>query len=183
MYRHLISVLWALWCAYWLAASAWAKRTARREDFRSRLSHLIPLAVGVWLFLRAPVLHQRFLPQWPGWSWLGAVLVAAGLGWAAYARVHLGRNWSGMVTLKRDHTLITSGPYRWTRHPIYSGILLAILGTALALGELRALLGFVLVTASFVRKLSIEEQFMATQFPAQYARYRAQVPALVPKLF
>jgi protein-S-isoprenylcysteine O-methyltransferase Ste14 len=147
------------------------------------LSHLIPLAFGVWLFVRAPVLHQRFLPQWPGWSWLGAVLVVAGLGWAAYARVHLGRNWSGIVTLKQDHTLITTGPYHWTRHPIYSGILLAILGTAVALGQLRGLVGFVLVAASFMRKSRIEERFMTAQFPAEYARYRAEVPALVPKLF
>jgi protein-S-isoprenylcysteine O-methyltransferase Ste14 len=183
MYRHLIPALWGVWCVYWLVASAWAKPAARRESLRSRLSHLIPLAVGVWLFVRPPLLHQRFLPDWLGWYWLGVVLVAAGLGWAAYARVHLGRNWSGVVTLKQDHTLITTGPYRWTRHPIYSGLLLALLGSALALGELRDLVGFALVTASFVRKLAIEEQFLAGQFPAEYRRYRSQVAALVPKLF
>ena len=85
-----------------------------------------------------------------------------------------------MVTLKQDHELIRSGPYRWVRHPIYTGLLLAILGSAIALGEWRGLIALVLVAAAVLRRIAIEERFLTQQFGAAYARYRAEVPALVP---
>ena len=107
-------------------------------------------------------------------------LAAAGLAFTVWARVHLGRNWSGSVTLKEGHELILSGPYAWVRHPIYTGLLMALLGSAVACGELRAAIGLGVVAAAFVRKLRIEERFMRESFPQQYPRYCAQVPALIP---
>ncbi|MBV9755552.1 MAG: isoprenylcysteine carboxylmethyltransferase family protein, partial [Alphaproteobacteria bacterium] len=89
-------------------------------------------------------------------------------------------NWSAEATIKQGHELVRTGPYRWTRHPIYSGILLAFLGSAVALGEWRGLVALALITASFLHKLGIEERLMATRFPDAYARFRAEVPALVP---
>ena len=80
--------------------------------------------------------------------WLGLIMVAAGIAFAVWARHYLGRNWSGTVTVKQDHELIRSGPYRLVRHPIYTGLLLAILGTAVAFGEWRGLLAFALLTGS-----------------------------------
>jgi protein-S-isoprenylcysteine O-methyltransferase Ste14 len=94
--------------------------------------------------------------------------------------VHLGRNWSAAVTLKHAHELIRSGPYARVRHPIYTGLLLAFLGSAIACGEPRALLGVAIILFAFVRKLRIEETLMRATFPAEYARYRAEVPALLP---
>ncbi len=140
----------------------------------------MPLLIAIWLFGSARVLQGRFLPRWDGWWWLGAVLVVAGLAWTMYARAVLGRNWSGTVTLKQEHELVRSGPYRWTRHPIYTGLLLALLGTAIALGEWRGVVGFLLVAVAFGYKLRVEERFMMSAFPAEYPRYRAEVPALVP---
>jgi protein-S-isoprenylcysteine O-methyltransferase Ste14 len=84
------------------------------------------------------------------------------------------------VTLKEGHELIRSGPYAYVRHPIYTGLLVALLGTAVACGELRALIGLAVVAAAFVRKLRIEERFMRESFPEQYARYSSEVPALIP---
>ena len=107
-------------------------------------------------------------------------MLAAGLGFAVWARRCLGRNWSGIVTVKQGHELIRSGPYALVRHPIYTGLLLAILGTASAIGEWRGLIAFVLITAGFVLKLRIEEDFISETFGEQYARYRAEVPALIP---
>ena len=107
-------------------------------------------------------------------------MLAAGIAFAVWARHYLGRNWSGTVTVKQDHELIRSGPYRLVRHPIYTGLLLAILGTAVAFGEWRGLLAFALLTGSLLLKLRVEERFMGESFPNEYARYRAEVPALIP---
>jgi protein-S-isoprenylcysteine O-methyltransferase Ste14 len=85
-----------------------------------------------------------------------------------------------MVTVKHDHELIRSGPYALVRHPIYTGLLLALAGSALMLGNWRALVGFALIAGALVRKLRIEERFMAQQFGEDYARYREQVAMLVP---
>ena len=106
--------------------------------------------------------------------------IPAGIAFAVWARQYLGRNWSGTVTVKQDHELIRTGPYRLVRHPIYTGLLLAILGTAVAFGEWRGLLAFALLTGSLLLKLRVEERFMSESFPEPYARYRAEVPALIP---
>ena len=102
-----------------------------QESFASRLSHVIPLALGAGVVGSAacarPWLAARFLPRRRGLVLLGFVLVALGLAFAVAARIWLGGNWSSIVTLKQDHELIRSGPYRWVRHPIYTGLLLAVL--------------------------------------------------------
>jgi protein-S-isoprenylcysteine O-methyltransferase Ste14 len=111
---------------------------------------------------------------------LGLLMVIAGLAFAIWARVHLGRNWSGTVTVKENHELIRSGPYAIVRHPIYTGLLLAILGTAIVVGEWRGLLAFCFLTIALVLKLRREERFMEESFPDTYPSYCAQVPALIP---
>lgn len=183
----LISGLWVLWLLYWLAAAFRAKPVARREPIGSRILHTVPLLIAIWLFLGDGVprgwLHARVLSASPGWYWIGVALVFAGLAWSVAARIYLGGNWSGAVTLKRGHELIRSGPYRWTRHPIYTGLLLAFAGSVVAMNEWRGVLGVVLAAIAFTRKLTVEEHFMAAQFPAEYAAYRAEVPALVPSPF
>jgi protein-S-isoprenylcysteine O-methyltransferase Ste14 len=186
VYSRLILVLWLLWCVYWFAASVRSKPTVRQESFASAALHRVPLLLAVALFLvhrgRLGWLGARFLPRNEAlfWFWLGTVMVAAGLGWTVLARVYLGGNWSSGVTVKRDHELIRTGPYRWTRHPIYTGILVAFAGSAIALGEWRGLIALALAVLAFLRKSAVEERFMMAQFPAAYPRYRAEVPALLP---
>ena len=183
LYRRLILGLWFTWAVYWFASAAGAKATRRRESPGSRLAHLIPLAAGgALLAWDAPAgwLAQRL---WRGSSLfcgVGVALIAAGLAFAVWARVHLGRNWSGTVTVKKGHELIRSGPYRWVRHPIYTGILAAVLGTAIASGTVHGAIGFLIIAVALLRKLRIEEAFMRETFPGEYERYAAAVPALVP---
>jgi protein-S-isoprenylcysteine O-methyltransferase Ste14 len=183
-YRYLFPVMWLSWAAYWLAASLNAKATTQREASTSRLLHIaIVLVAGFLLWLpRSPVaaLGVRFLPlaDWP--FWLGAALTLAGLLFTVWARVHLGRNWSATITLKQGHDLITSGPYRFVRHPIYTGLLLAFVGLALARGEWRGILAVVIVFGAFWRKLRIEERWMRAQFGGAYEEYSKRVAALVP---
>jgi len=97
-----------------------------------------------------------------------------------WARVHLGGNWSGIVTLKEDHELVRRGPYRWVRHPIYSGLLLAIAGSAVVRGEWRGFLALAIAFAALWRKLKLEERWLGETFGEQYAAYRRRVSALIP---
>lgn len=183
----LLPLLWAAWLIYWAVASRDVKQTQRHESRASLLSHHVPLIAGALLLaipgILGTTLEDTFVPHTDAWRWIGTTLVALGLGFAAAARAWLGGNWSSTVTLKRDHELIRSGPYRFARHPIYTGLLLAIAGTAIMLGTWRALIGFALIAIALVRKLTIEEKFMAEAFGEQYARYRAEVAALVPFVF
>ena len=178
------AVLWLAWLAYWIIAARNVKATRRREPYASRLGHavLTILAAALLAFNRQPFewLDARFLPETIVAYWLGLFMVAVGLAFAVWARVHLGRNWSGRVTVKEDHELIRTGPYGIVRHPIYTGMLFAILGTAIAFGEWRGLIAFGLLTASLILKLKMEERFMGETFGDQYARYRGEVPALIP---
>ncbi len=97
-----------------------------------------------------------------------------------WARRTIGGNWSSVVTLKQDHELVTNGPYRYVRHPIYTAILTMFLGTAVATGQLGGFLGLALCSLSMWIKLRQEEKLMMRHFPQQYPAYRARVKALVP---
>jgi protein-S-isoprenylcysteine O-methyltransferase Ste14 len=183
----LLSGLWLAWAAIWFIAAHNVKAASRKESFGSRALYIAPLLVAVLLMVsrRLPFdwLYLHFLPTSAAIQGLGIILVAAGLGFAVWARLHLGRNWSSQITLKQDHELIRSGPYGVVRHPIYSGLLVAILGTAIAIGEWRTLVALACVLLAVLRKLSVEERWLGELFPDAYARYRQEVPALVPFIY
>jgi len=184
IYRWLFPIVWFVFIAFWIAMARGGKAVAERESAYSRLSHYLPLAIAIYL-LAAPhvpvgVLDQRFASPSLWLVQLGAALTIAGVAFAMWARMWIAGNWSSDVTLKRDHELIVAGPYCWVRHPIYTGILLALSGTALAVGEWRAALAVALAAVAFWRKLRIEEAVMRRQFGEAYARYAERVPALIP---
>jgi protein-S-isoprenylcysteine O-methyltransferase Ste14 len=186
IYAYLIPIIWLVWLGYWFAAARDVKATARHESFASRMAHIVPLIIAVALFwlnhLPLPLLYARFLPATALGFWIGTAIVVAGLAFAIWARVFLGRNWSGTVTLKEQHELIRGGPYRWVRHPIYTGLLFAFLGSAIALGQYRGLLAVLIVFVALWRKLRMEERWLTEIFGDQYVRYRREVAALVPFL-
>ncbi|HEY5254881.1 MAG TPA: isoprenylcysteine carboxylmethyltransferase family protein, partial [Acidobacteriaceae bacterium] len=125
-------------------------------------------------------LYRHLYPNLLGVQYVGVLLLLLGLLFAVWARFVLGRNWSGIVTVKEDHTLITRGPYAWVRHPIYTGILLALLGTAVTLGTILNFVEVPVVAFAFWLKLRTEERFMLETFGEQYAAYRHHVKALIP---
>jgi len=184
LYRQLILLLWLAWGAYWIVSAVGAKATVRRESLGSRLMTIVPLLVGSallgWHAASGGWLGVRLWPPSLTASSIGVAALAAGMAFAVWARVHLGRNWSGQVTVKQGHELIRSGPYAFVRHPIYTGLILAVLGTAIAMGTVAAALGTLIIAASFVLKLRREEVFMRETFPGEYQRYSARVPALIP---
>jgi protein-S-isoprenylcysteine O-methyltransferase Ste14 len=175
---------WITFAIVWLAAAFTNKPTERSQDRTSRLSYLIVLLIGSLLLLHTPlhegVLSRRFVPRSLLLGYIGLALTVAGVAFAIWARFIIGRNWSGRVTIKKDHELVRTGPYALVRHPIYTGVLCALAGTALGIGELHALLGLPLVFIGFVIKSRMEEKFMSEQFGEEYARYRQQVKALIP---
>ena len=181
-----IIVLWVAWAAYWAVSLANVKATARRTSGLSQFAYSAPLWLVAWLLIgrRFPigVLNEPFMPAGPVGALAGVLLIAVGLGFAVWARRHLGGNWSATVTVKADHELVTSGPYALVRHPIYTGLLVALLGTAIANGEWRGLVAVAIAAAAFAYKLSLEERWMVETFGSEYRDYRKKVAALIPFL-
>ena len=147
-----------------------------------RMQHVLPSVVGFFLMFhgwRYNILLGRLYHS-PVVQALGTVLAIAGLLFAMWARVHLGRNWSAAVTSKEGHELIRSGPYRIVRHPIYAGLFLAVLGTSITAETGDALIGFFVISIAYLIKLKREENVLAVEFGDQYEEYRREVPALLP---
>jgi protein-S-isoprenylcysteine O-methyltransferase Ste14 len=179
-----IDSTWMLVGIYWLIGALRSKPVARREEWPSRLFHLAIMTLACFLLFhdaaRVGFLGSRFLPESDGIGWAGLCLTVVGCAFAVWARARLGTNWSGMVTRKRGHELVRSGPYALVRHPIYAGFLLAILGTALARGEDRGLVALVLAFVGWFTKARKEERFLVEAFRDDYAGYRREVRQLIP---
>ena len=183
--RQWIDALWLLFGLYWLISAIRRKRTKQRETVLQRLGYMLPLVAAFYL-LSQPGAHYgwlgaRFAPDSPIVEWIGVALTAAGVGVAFWARWHLGTNWSGTVTLKEGHELIRSGPYRTIRHPIYTGILLALLGTATTAGEVRALLAVGITWVSFYVKARREESFLAQEFGPGFTEHLRHTGMFLPR--
>jgi len=177
--------LWVAWALYWFIAAQSVNAAKSSEGVLLRLTHLVPLASGFFLifheaprpFIYGPLYHAAPL------RWLGAALTFAGLLFAVWARVHLGKYWSGIITLKEGHELIRTGPYRLVRHPLYTGFLSAVAGTALAVGTGDALAGFVVILVAYLIKMHREDSLLAATFGESYRLYKKEVRALVPFVY
>lgn len=182
---NVVQFSWAVWLASWMVAAHWSSRTERRANIRSEFLYRAFTAVGAVLV---------FIPH-PPWMWMRAVawqpdtaidwmfvgLVLCGLIITWWARVALGRLWSSGVTRKVRHEVITAGPYRVVRHPIYSGIILSIMATATIRGTEAAYVGAVLIALGLFIKARVEEQFLRRELGEElYGAYARRVPMLVP---
>lgn len=125
-------------------------------------------------------LNVRVVPYIDAVAAVSAILCAAGLAFCLWARATLGRNWSGIVTVKEDHELMVRGPYALVRHPIYTGLLAMFVATALVYGHIGGIVAVALVFVSFWIKLNDEEKVMLKQFPDQYPAYQQRVKRIIP---
>jgi protein-S-isoprenylcysteine O-methyltransferase Ste14 len=185
VYEWFFPVVWAAYLIYWQIAAAGAKANQRIESVASRVLRTIAFFIGILLLcwprrLPVPFLYRHFLPRGEWTFWLGAAITVGGLLFAVWARVVLGANWSRSVTIKQGHELITAGPYALVRHPIYTGLLTAFAGTAIATTQMRGLLAFALIFFSLLYKLRLEEKWMRTAFGATYVEYSRHTAALIP---
>jgi protein-S-isoprenylcysteine O-methyltransferase Ste14 len=177
----IIVALWVVFYTFWLISAIGVKKAVRVMP-KGRLAGL-RLAIIIAAILLVRFLRKRQVPLiHPSHHVLGVVglvLCLAGLGFAVWARLHLGRNWGTPMSLKEGHELVTSGPYQYVRHPIYSGILLALVGSGLAAGLFWLLL-FIIICPYFAYSAKTEERLMAMQFPDKYPEYKKRTNALVP---
>ena len=182
-----INLAWVIFGLYWLVSAFKRKATKKRETYLQRLVYTLPLLAGFWFLFRpethnVAVLGARFVPLSAAAQWTGVALTMSGVAIAIWARWHLGTNWSGVVTLKEGHELIRTGPYRTIRHPIYTGILLALLGTAVTIGEVRGLIGVAIGWLSFYIKARREESFLTEEFGPAFAEHQRHTGMFLPKL-
>jgi protein-S-isoprenylcysteine O-methyltransferase Ste14 len=191
----IVSIAWVVMILYWLISAFSAKKNILRskswaKSFWVRILFVVAVVwvfqvSGLWESMKGSGAYPGGAGLVPGVAWLvplGAALTLAGIAFAIWARVHLGRNWSGVPSIKKDHELVTSGPYRFVRHPIYTGIIAALLGTAFVDG-LPWLVAFVIFGIVFVMRIPVEEKFMMQFFPDQYPEYRKRTKALVPFVY
>jgi protein-S-isoprenylcysteine O-methyltransferase Ste14 len=175
---------WFTFLAIWLISALTTKRAVKRFSGPSRTVQVVLMFVAYFLLFDPQTavgfLDWRFISRSDASTWTGIGMTLAGLLFAVWARIFIGRNWSSAITVKQDHQLIRTGPYAIVRHPIYAGLLVAILGTAIAIDEVRGLIAVALATVSFWMKSQVEERFMTEQFGAEYASYKRDVKALVP---
>lgn len=174
--RSAVGVIWLVFWLYWLVEAVRAKKSARgRSGVRFRLAVLIALLVIVRLVrIRALAIHSLVI------AGIGVAIVVCGLALAVWARAHLGRNWGMPMSQKDEPELVTSGPYRLVRHPIYTGLILGLLGAALTVN----LIGLVVVAAAggyFYYAATVEEKNLTASLPG-YATYRAGTKMLIPFL-
>ena len=177
----------AMWCVieiYWDVAKKNIAADTGSESRGSRWLHLLLTSVAqVLIFLPVHGLRQRYLPASAIVTATGLTLNALSLVLAIWSRRRLGRYWSGKITIKVDHQLICSGPYRLIRHPIYTALLGLYFGTAIVSGELHALIGWVLVLIAYLRKIRLEEANLLKAFGEEYRSYRGESWALLPGVF
>lgn len=180
----IIGFIWAIFIIVWLISALTAKRTASRKSGALLARILIALCVVVGITFSGP----RSVFAWmtpissPALEWVGVALVAAGVAFAIWARFYLGRNWGMPMTLKKDAELVTTGPYAYVRHPIYTGMLVAMLGSALGAGLWWFIL-FILMGVYFIFAAKTEEKIMIGEFGEKYADYMKRSKMLIPFLF
>ena len=184
--EHWIGPFWlVLWIIWWLAAFT-SKRSVQLQSPGSRIVQSGLFLIGMLLIFnighlfREGWLVRPVAPHTGLWILTGAALAVAGVSIALWARVILGSNWSGRVTIKQDHELIQRGPYAFVRHPIYTGLLLGMFGTSLVFGLIRCFVGLLIVFLGLWLKSQTEEQFMIQQFGEHYRQYRQHTRALIP---
>jgi protein-S-isoprenylcysteine O-methyltransferase Ste14 len=179
-----VALLWAGFALSWIAAMPWSNAVEKRVGFGKEIAYRIVLLIGGIVFFipahgyEGP-LRLWFVPFVTVWPLIG--LIALGFAFAWWARIYLGALWSGQVTKKANHRVVDTGPYRIVRHPIYTGIFLAVYATAALKGTVLGIAGAALITLGLWMKARLEERWLKQELDADaYDSYRRRVPMLLP---
>jgi protein-S-isoprenylcysteine O-methyltransferase Ste14 len=180
-----INYLWLVWAISWLLAASWSDRTETRPDFGRELPYRVVTLVGAAMLFG--FVSQPYSGPWGQWSfnaaenWALFGICAGGFLFSWWARLHLGKLWSGWITQKEDHRIVDTGPYGIVRHPIYTGIIVSAFATALMKGFALAVAGAAIMTLGFWIKARLEERFLRERLGSDaYDAYRRRVPMLLP---
>jgi protein-S-isoprenylcysteine O-methyltransferase Ste14 len=185
IWRYLIEGPWLIFVGYWVASALKTRRIVSRESSASRFGFLFLEILGFALLFsglaEVGVLGHRVVHRTYALALAGVALTWVGLAIALWARWHLGQYWSARITLKEDHKLIRTGPYAHIRHPIYSGIIAAALGGAMAIDKWRCVAGVALIVLGYCMKARKEESLLAAQFGEAFKEHCRQTGFLFPK--
>jgi protein-S-isoprenylcysteine O-methyltransferase Ste14 len=180
----LLALIWLAWVISWVGASFWSGRTKSHVRTRSSWTYRLPILLGAILLSPWAAASLGDKPLYdPGnaGTYMLAVVVLLGISFTWWARMHLGRFWSNAITHKEDHVIVDSGPYGLVRHPIYTGLILAILATGAAVATATSLLGALLIAFGEWQKARMEERFLSAELgPEAYRSYSRRVPMIVP---
>ncbi len=186
IWKYLIEGPWIVFMAYWVIAALKTQRTQRKESFGWRYGIMLVEIFGFVLVFDNDadigVLGRKVFPRNYDIAVVGIILVWTGIALAIWARWHLGQYWSGRITIKEDHKLIRTGPYAGLRHPIYSGLDLAVIGSALAIDHWRCVAGVCVIMLGFWVKAKREEAMLSAQFGEDFEEHRRQTGFLFPRL-
>ena len=190
IYTDIVLVCWGVFVVYWTISSFGVKKDkVKTGSVWLGILFRLGIAILIIFFVRLPLL-QNFL-QWKAYLFIldnsilngiGAILCILGIGLAIWARSNIGKNWSGSPAIKEEHALVVSGPYQWIRHPIYTGMLLAMLGSMLDIGIVM-LMVFTVFLIIVLNRIQIEERFMLQTFNGEYKNYMEHTKAIIPYIF
>lgn len=178
IFNLLIGVLWFSFWIYWLVSAIGKKKVIKRANSGQRFTFIIFVIILLTLS-HLPYFHVQPFTSNNIILTVGVILCALGLGFAVWARVHLGSNWNAEPSIQQGHELVTSGPYQWVRHPIYTGLIIALFGSTLV-GNAVWLVIFIALGFIFVWRIKTEEKFMMELFPQAYPEYKKRTKALFP---
>lgn len=179
--NSLVLIFWLIFCAYWLLSAIGNKQYVPGSRRRGSIIRIF-LIITLFVLFQIPSVRKSILFHrttfHPAITLTGVLLCAAGIAFAIWARIYLGRNWGVPMSLRKGHELVTTGPYRLVRHPIYTGILLATLGSSLAAG-LWWSIAFLVFCVYFTYSAATEEKMMMREFPDQYAKYKKRTRGMI----
>ena len=181
----LLAIIWLIWLASWVGASFWSGQTRKHVTVIKTSRYHALIVLGGILFTPWT---SRILGETPFWNpgetgvYLLTVVTLAGIAFTWWARIHLGRFWSNAITHKEGHKVIDTGPYGLVRHPIYTGLILGMIATGIAVGTVSAVLGAILISLGMAWKAKMEEVFLAQELGPDYVAYRQRVPMIIPFL-
>jgi protein-S-isoprenylcysteine O-methyltransferase Ste14 len=182
--QNATSYIWFAWLISWLAAALWSDRTVRRPSLQRQAAYRLTTLCGALLLFGVFGIRRYDIRFWRldgGMGWLCVAIAAAGIMFMWWARLHLGRLWSGSVTRKADHHIVDTGPYAYVRHPIYTGLLIALAATVCVYATAETVTGVAILAAGIYIKAKTEESFLRDQLGAEaYDAYARRVPMLLP---
>ena len=185
VFHLLVEVPWIVFVLYWIVSAIRTRDTLQTESFVSRYSILLIEVAGFVLLFRHSegigFLGDRFMHRTLASAIVGSILIWMGIGLAIWARYHLAEYWSARITIKEDHQLIRTGPYARLRHPIYSGIVLAAIGSAVVIDQWRCVLGVCLVLIGYCIKARKEETMLTQQFGDAFREHQKHAGFLIPR--
>ena len=186
----IISLIWILFWGYWTLAAVKTRSSVKKEasgqESMQRALHVIFVIISyiiTFFQFKNTFLENSIIPNYEYVEYIGIAILVLSLLFAIWARIELGRNWSGAIQKVEGQRLVRSGPYKYIRNPISTGVVFGFLGTFITFGNLASLIGFFMILLIYIIKISREQKFLLLEFGEEYKKYINESWALIPYIF